>query len=66
MSNIKSFLEDISNMDLSFAELKSNEENENDRAYPYILQSSAKITSIILEKYHNWLVENYDIIPKKK
>lgn len=66
MSNIQSFLEDISNLDLSFAELESTEENKNDRAYPYILQSSAKITSVILEKYHNWLTENYDIIPKKK
>lgn len=63
--DFKKFLDVISKEDLSFAEIPVTEENANDRVLPYLLQSSSKITCMILEKYHNWLTQNYDITPKK-
>ena len=51
--DFKKFLDVISKEDLSFAEIPVTEENANDRVLPYLLQSSSKITCMILEKYHN-------------
>ena len=65
MSDLAKFLNDISKKDWSSAEIPVTSENRNDRAVPWLLQGSVNATCEILKEYHKWLLDNYNLTPKK-
>lgn len=64
MSNFEDFTSKISQNNWSDFEEPITESNENAKAMPWILKSSANVTCEILKQYTKWLTDNYNITPK--
>lgn len=64
MPNFEDFISNISQHNWSDCEEPITEANQDAKAMPWILKSSANVTCEILKQYTKWLTDNYNITPK--